>query len=412
MRRIGIVHLLFFAIQVCADESAKHTGDVLDSHDHVRRKSTYALTDEVYTSFDKLRGTVCQKLLQRAFGLGHTEMDESTFGKPGHLAIHASRSLAPLRVLGSPDSRQFRSKREPRSMKVSVYGIFHHDLVTLPANVDSINRAVSIIHNLPTNWLAWYDDRVLEFPLVTKSMTSGFCFSVGDLCAQGVAGKNLSTLDLQRSARSGAAGVIYQGPAMHYWLDFLDKSLSFGGAWWAALPKVAIDIGPMAIVDNTIYSLILGAFAFKDPKEVLRDVQATWQPGIIESMRFWPAVKLMEFSVIPVQFQLLFEDVASIVWVCILSGVNHDEIQHIGMEGDKNPSPYHASAPADSSSMDPSPVLSVSPHLVRENSAPSYSFAFSKATFPSDFAYTPAKDIIPVIPSHLALKTLRRGRHH
>lgn len=210
-------------------------------------------------------------------------------------------------------------------------GLLHNDvqkLAALPANADHFKATATMLRDLPTEWLAWYDDEALQFPLMTKAATSGICYFIGDICAQGFSGKDLSTLQLERAARSGAAGFIGHGPIAHYWLEFLDKYLSFGGAWWAVAPKIIIDQGPMSIVYNTIYSLLIGAFAFRDPREVLEDVKKAFVPGFLASVKFWPAVHLVTFSVIPTELQLLWIDVAEIVWICILSQVNNEGIGH------------------------------------------------------------------------------------
>jgi len=211
------------------------------------------------------------------------------------------------------------------------YGVFHHDieiLASLPANVDHLRVASSLLGHLPKDWLAWYDQAALTSPLITKASTSGVCYVLGDLAAQGLSGKDLSTLKLDRAARSGIAGFVGHGPVAHYWLGFLDQYMSFNGAWWSVLVKIVIDQGPMSVVFNTIYSLLLGALAFRNPVEVLRDVRAAFVPGFLASIRFWPAVHLVTFGLIPLELQLLWIDMLEIVWICILSQVNNEGIAH------------------------------------------------------------------------------------
>jgi hypothetical protein len=53
-------------------------------------------------------------------------------------------------------------------------------------------------------------------------------------------GRNLETIDLKRSARSGAAGFIGHGPLCHYWMSFMETYLDFGGAWWGTGVKVLV----------------------------------------------------------------------------------------------------------------------------------------------------------------------------
>ena len=54
-------------------------------------------------------------------------------------------------------------------------------------------------------------------------------------------GRNLGSLDLPRSFRSGAAGFIGHGPLCHYWMIAMETYLDFGGAWWATGFKVFAD---------------------------------------------------------------------------------------------------------------------------------------------------------------------------
>ena len=211
------------------------------------------------------------------------------------------------------------------------YGVFHHDieiLVSLPANADRLHVASSLLGHLPKDWLAWYDKEALASPLITKASTSGICYILGDLAAQGLSGKNLSTLKLDRAARSGVAGFVGHGPIAHYWLGFLDQYMSFDGAWWSIPAKIVIDQGPMSIVYNTIYSLLIGALALRNPIEVLRDVRAAFVPGFLASIKFWPVIHLFTFGLIPLELQLLWIDVSEIIWICILSQVNNEGIGH------------------------------------------------------------------------------------
>eukprot|EP00614_Pseudopedinella_elastica_P000921 CAMPEP_0172598504 /NCGR_PEP_ID=MMETSP1068-20121228/18534_1 /TAXON_ID=35684 /ORGANISM="Pseudopedinella elastica, Strain CCMP716" /LENGTH=328 /DNA_ID=CAMNT_0013398391 /DNA_START=250 /DNA_END=1236 /DNA_ORIENTATION=- len=214
--------------------------------------------------------------------------------------------------------------------------LVHNDVSTisalysydLPGDHESRLAIVAqLLSHLPEDWLAWYDSEALTFPLITKASTSGVCYFLGDLAAQAISGKtDVEELDLSRSARSAAAGFLGHGPIAHYWLGFLD-TLSFDGAWWAFFVKIFLDQGPMSIVYNTIYSLLLGAFTFRPPVQVLNDVKDALVPGFIASVKFWPFVHIITFStLIPPELELLWVDLMEIIWVCILSRVNNEEL--------------------------------------------------------------------------------------
>jgi protein Mpv17 len=226
----------------------------------------------------------------------------------------------------------------------------HHDGI----RPEDVNWALTELRDLGTRELQWYDDHAIRFPLATKATTSGICYAIGDLCAQGIAGKNMSTFDFGRSTRSGAAGFIGHGPVAHYWLNFLDTYLSFGGAAWSVFPKMVADQGAMAIMYNTIYSFLIGAFKLQDPVDIWKSIKAKFVPGFLASVRFWPAVNFLTFTVIPVELQLLWDDAFEIVWICILSGVNNDaqlETASAGLHQDQHTAMAAVSLPSQGDSL-------------------------------------------------------------
>lgn len=199
----------------------------------------------------------------------------------------------------------------------------------LADNSLSVTDAVlDLCARLPGDWLSWYDGEALARPVMTKACTSGACYFAGDLLAQALRPDFVGpeSLDLTRTLRSSAAGFVGHGPVAHYWLHFLDgPALSFGGAWWAYFPKVLADQGPMSVVFNTMYTVLIGLFSLRSPKAVWADVQGTWLPGVLVSLRFWPLIQLVTFStLVPPELKVLWVDAMEIIWIAILSRVNNE----------------------------------------------------------------------------------------
>eukprot|EP00746_Dinoflagellata_sp_MGD_P024351 gnl/MRDRNA2_/MRDRNA2_157159_c0_seq1.p1 gnl/MRDRNA2_/MRDRNA2_157159_c0~~gnl/MRDRNA2_/MRDRNA2_157159_c0_seq1.p1 ORF type:complete len:349 (+),score=23.76 gnl/MRDRNA2_/MRDRNA2_157159_c0_seq1:83-1129(+) len=198
-------------------------------------------------------------------------------------------------------------------------GFFMGNLMT----TKKFTAALTFFKTLIPALLAWYSASAIAYPIITKATTSGVCYAIGDLCAQRIAGANISSIDLGRAGRSGAAGFIGHGPIAHHWIEFLETQLSFGGAWWAVFVKVAVN-QPMNIMYNTIYSFVIGALTFQDPRVTMRNVWIAAWPAFLASIRFWPIVNLITFSVIPIQLRVAWVDTVKIIWICILSGVNNE----------------------------------------------------------------------------------------
>eukprot|EP00747_Dinoflagellata_sp_TGD_P214944 gnl/TRDRNA2_/TRDRNA2_87740_c0_seq1.p1 gnl/TRDRNA2_/TRDRNA2_87740_c0~~gnl/TRDRNA2_/TRDRNA2_87740_c0_seq1.p1 ORF type:complete len:399 (-),score=56.16 gnl/TRDRNA2_/TRDRNA2_87740_c0_seq1:199-1395(-) len=295
-------------------------------------------SNSLYSSHKDLDNTTLEMLSHFALAPGGSLRSISALGarrQPNHGS--ASRPLFDERALGQapwvgfvPEPRV--EVKRPRHVETSAYGVFHPDLAALAISPDEMKAALSMLQELPREFFEWYDAQALEFPLRTKACTSGFCYSLGDMGAQAFAGQNLTTINFARSARSGAAGFVGHGPVAHYWIQFLETYLSFGGAWWAVFPKIIAN-QPMNIVYNTIYSCVTGALSFRKPKDVLRDVRAAAWPGFIASIKFWPFVNLVTFGLIPIELRVAWVDTVKIVWICILSRINNEGLNKRKAEG-------------------------------------------------------------------------------
>eukprot|EP00931_Biecheleriopsis_adriatica_P121680 TRINITY_DN96741_c0_g1_i1.p1 TRINITY_DN96741_c0_g1~~TRINITY_DN96741_c0_g1_i1.p1 ORF type:complete len:360 (-),score=64.46 TRINITY_DN96741_c0_g1_i1:12-1091(-) len=194
-----------------------------------------------------------------------------------------------------------------------------------------ILESVRLLLRLPSDLIQSYGEAATLQPIVTKAATSAVAYIIGDLMAQVFEGRRrIEWLDLPRCARNGAAGFILHGPALHFWILFLEGPFAtfIGGTseWWAIVAKVVMDQTIFAVTLNTAYALMLGALAAKPLGEVLQRTWATLAPAMLSSWRFWPFVHLVTYSpFMPIEFKVLWNDIAEIVWVAILSVIANDE---------------------------------------------------------------------------------------
>lgn len=213
------------------------------------------------------------------------------------------------------------SEKVAAIMALYEYGLGPHsqDLTAAAVSFDLLAR-------IPMDALRTYEEVVPKDPVFFKACTSGVAYALGDFLSQIYQGRTLGTIDLPRSARSGAAGFIAHGPLCHYWLLTMEKYLDFDGAWWGTGIKVTADLTVWAVFLNTAYSTIIGLLAGRPPNEVFRDVRATTWPALRSAWRFWPFVHTVSFShAVPLDLKLLWVDVMEVVWVTILSKVANED---------------------------------------------------------------------------------------
>jgi protein Mpv17 len=169
-----------------------------------------------------------------------------------------------------------------------------------------------------------YSQQLELKPILTKSYTAGLIFGLSDFFAQklersndvnGASGK----INWTRTLASTLVGLLYFGPAAHYWYEWIFRLLpattllsTLHKAFWG---QVLFGPSFTCIFFATIL-LQSGDFSIKNWWEKIRnDLPGAWLAGI----GYWPIVDLLSYSVIPVKWIPLFVNMASFIWTIYLS---------------------------------------------------------------------------------------------
>ena len=121
----------------------------------------------------------------------------------------------------------------------AIAALYEYDLGQHGPEITKAAVALDLFARLPIDAVRSYEALVPTNPIFYKACTSGVAYGLGDFISQVYQGRTMSTIDLPRSFRSGAAGFIGHGPLCHYWLQFMETYLDFNGAWWATGIKVS-----------------------------------------------------------------------------------------------------------------------------------------------------------------------------
>lgn len=155
-------------------------------------------------------------------------------------------------------------------------------------------------------------------PILTKSMTSAAIFGLSDVAAQTIGGK---FDDAKRTLTSVLVGLMYFGPALHYWLEMITKLIpGFGvkDTLCKTLMGQAL-FGPTITCVFFAATLIANSGLAKGlsqlPQKIRQDLLVTWSSGLC----FWPFVDLICYSFVPVKWIPLSYNIASFFWTIFLS---------------------------------------------------------------------------------------------
>lgn len=163
-------------------------------------------------------------------------------------------------------------------------------------------------------------------PILTKSCTAGFIFGLSDYLAQTIERSGdkdavKSKFNWSRLLSTTLVGLLYFGPAAHFWYEWIFRLLPGTGlastlykAFWGQ-----VLFGPsftcIFFATNLLQS---GDFSLKAWWQKIRsDLPGAWLAGV----GYWPIVDLISYSVIPVKLIPLFVNMASLIWTVYLSMV-------------------------------------------------------------------------------------------
>lgn len=208
----------------------------------------------------------------------------------------------------------------------------------------------------PSLSFAWtiYRKSLVEHPLLTKAVTSSVLMTFSDAVVQHLESRcsfqeksaspavklvndNLTEKGRKRtfhhsflrSRQSLLTGLIWSGPIAHYWYEFLEKLVNNPIVPVPTIPVVrlatriildAILFSPFTLAGFfTISTLAIGGTWF----DIRYKLEVKWYRALVAAWSFWPIVNVVNFSLVPLMFRVLFANFMSLLWTGYLSYENN-----------------------------------------------------------------------------------------
>ncbi|CAB3360931.1 protein Mpv17-like [Cloeon dipterum] len=157
--------------------------------------------------------------------------------------------------------------------------------------------------------------RILDtHPWKVHSVQTGTLMAVGDMMSQTlVEKKKFREMDPVRIARFGAMGVVFMGPGLWAWYKTLHRLVGHSKKHMA-LKKVALDQLVAAPPFYAGFLLATGAMQQQSRQEIEQRFKEDYMDILINNWKLWPAVQLVNFGMVPLRFQVLFEQIFCLAW--------------------------------------------------------------------------------------------------
>lgn len=129
--------------------------------------------------------------------------------------------------------------------------------------------------------------------------------------------------DFERLTRFMAYGFL-MAPIQHKWFGFLSRTfpVSKASAFVPALKRVAFDQFLFAPIGLGIFFTFMTVAEGGGKRAVTRKFQDVYVPSLKANYMVWPAVQIINFRLMPIQFQIPFVSTIGIAWTAYLSLTN------------------------------------------------------------------------------------------
>ncbi|PXF47874.1 PXMP2/4 family protein 2 [Gracilariopsis chorda] len=181
-------------------------------------------------------------------------------------------------------------------------------------------------------WLAtlfaMYAGALVRTPLRTKAITTSALAFIGDLLAQKLsqADEKEYSWDKRRSLSISLWGLVFMGPVLHYWYLTLDRLFRHK---YAIFTKLLSDQLVFAPCFNAAFMLGIGALEGNSLKDIADNIKAKLWPVMKANWTLWPAAQVVNFSIVPKDFQVIYVNCVALIWNVIFTYISHSANEEV-----------------------------------------------------------------------------------
>ncbi|XP_051159266.1 protein Mpv17 [Leptopilina boulardi] len=164
-----------------------------------------------------------------------------------------------------------------------------------------------------------YQKLLSRFPLGMQAVQAGTLMALGDQIAQNLVEKRtFDSLDFKRTAGFAGIGFFLAGPATRTWYGILDKYIGSKGGI-VTLKKVAFDQLLFAPVFLCALIVVIGILQGNEIDNIKLKLKNEYPDILVSNYKLWPAVQLLNFGIVPLQYQVLVVQTVALLWNTYIS---------------------------------------------------------------------------------------------
>ncbi|KAL1491115.1 hypothetical protein ABEB36_011759 [Hypothenemus hampei] len=160
--------------------------------------------------------------------------------------------------------------------------------------------------------------------MVVQAVQTGLLMGTGDFIAQTVIeGKKIKNYQLKRTVKFTLLGTCFVGPTLSLWYRLLARTFGTEISTSTTLKKVACDQLIFAPSFLALFVTNLNLLNGRNFEDIKKDLNTNYVDLLIANWKLWPAVQLVNFYVVPLNYQVLLVQGVAVVWNTYLSWKTH-----------------------------------------------------------------------------------------
>lgn len=164
-------------------------------------------------------------------------------------------------------------------------------------------------------------------PYLAEYSRAGAIMAAGDVLAQTVVEKKeFKDIDYIRTVKYGSLGFLFVGPVLKYWFALLDRSISIKqNRLQRTVKKMLVDQSVMAPALNLSITGLVGIINNERSEKIKERIKVQYPDIMKNNYMLWPAVQMVNFSIVPLKYQVIFVQLIAVVWNCFVSQLLNDQ---------------------------------------------------------------------------------------
>ncbi|KAF6156217.1 hypothetical protein GIB67_030220 [Kingdonia uniflora] len=155
-------------------------------------------------------------------------------------------------------------------------------------------------------------------PLRTKAITAGVLAGCSDTIAQKISG--IKKLQLRRLLLIMLYGFAYGGPFGHFLHKLMDILFKGKTGTFTIYKKVLLEQLTSSPWNNMFFMMYYGLVVERRPFSLVWNKVRKDYPSIqLTAWKFWPAIGMVNYQYVPLQFRVLFHSFVASCWAIFLN---------------------------------------------------------------------------------------------